>query len=162
MSFCHPPDISWRNYGFPSGHPRIGHVVDVLPNGMLLIDFEGASVEIEKGSPNLQDIHLAYALTIHKTQRSEFPCAVVVVHKAHSFMHHRNLLYTGVTRARKTAIILGDRWGIRNCAKKGLFVLFKKMERNVFLSSTISTTPIAPKIRTSATLSFSLSGDNAR
>ena len=33
-------------------------------------------------------------------------------------MHHRNLLYTGVTRARKTAIVLGDRWGIRNCAKK--------------------------------------------
>jgi exodeoxyribonuclease V alpha subunit len=40
-------------------------VDDVLPNGMLLIDFEGASVEIEKGSPNLQDIQLAYALTIH-------------------------------------------------------------------------------------------------
>jgi ERCC4-type nuclease len=65
-----------------------------------------------------QDIQLAYALTIHKTQGSEFPCAVVVVHKAHSFMHHRNLLYTGVTRARKSAIVLGDRWGIRNCAKK--------------------------------------------
>jgi exodeoxyribonuclease V alpha subunit len=32
-------------------------------------------------------------------------------------MHHRNLFYTGVTRAKKTAIIIGDRWGIRNCAK---------------------------------------------
>ena len=107
-----------NNYDLNVMNGAIGHVVDVLPNGTLLIDFEGVAVEIEKGSPNLQDIQLAYALTIHKTQGSEFPCAVVVVHKAHSFMHHRNLLYTGVTRARKTAIVLGDRWGIRNCAKK--------------------------------------------
>ena len=107
-----------NNYDLNVMNGAIGHVIDVLPNGTLLIDFEGVAVEIEKGSPNLQDIQLAYALTIHKTQGSEFPCAVVVVHKAHSFMHHRNLLYTGVTRARKTAIVLGDRWGIRNCAKK--------------------------------------------
>jgi exodeoxyribonuclease V alpha subunit len=107
-----------NNYELNVMNGAIGHVVDVLPNGTLLIDFEGVAVEIEKGSPNLQDIQLAYTLTIHKTQGSEFPCAVVVVHKAHSFMHHRNLLYTGVTRARKTAIVLGDRWGIRNCAKK--------------------------------------------
>lgn len=107
-----------NNYDLNVMNGAIGHVVDVLPNGTLLIDFEGVAIEIEKGSPNLQDIQLAYALTIHKTQGSEFPCAVVVVHKAHSFMHHRNLLYTGVTRARKTAIVLGDRWGIRNCAKK--------------------------------------------
>jgi len=33
-------------------------------------------------------------------------------------MHHRNLFYTGVTRAKKTAVIIGDKWGIRNCAKQ--------------------------------------------
>jgi exodeoxyribonuclease V alpha subunit len=43
---------------------------------------------------------------------------VIVVHKAHSFMHHRNLFYTGVTRARKVAIVVGDLWGMRNCAEK--------------------------------------------
>ena len=74
--------------------------------------------EIEKGSNNLRDLQLAYALTIHKCQGSEFPCALVVIHKSHSFMHHRNLFYTGVTRARRTAIVLGDRWGIRNCAAR--------------------------------------------
>ena len=42
----------------------------------------------------------------------------MVAHKSHSFMHHRNLLYTGVTRASKTAIIVGDRWGIANCVKR--------------------------------------------
>jgi exodeoxyribonuclease V alpha subunit len=43
---------------------------------------------------------------------------VLVVHKSHSFQHHRNLFYTGVTRAQQVAIILGDQWGIRNCADK--------------------------------------------
>jgi len=33
-------------------------------------------------------------------------------------MHHRNLFYTGVTRARKVAIVVGDHWGITNCAQK--------------------------------------------
>jgi exodeoxyribonuclease V alpha subunit len=44
-------------------------------------------------------------------------------------MHHRNLLYTGVTRASKSAIIVGDRWGIANCAKKR-----QVDKRNTFLS----------------------------
>jgi len=52
-----------------------------------------------------------------------------VVHKAHSFMHHRNLFYTGVTRARKTAVVIGDRWGIQNCARKR-----RQDERKTFLS----------------------------
>ena len=65
----------------------------------------------------------------HNCQGSEFPCALVVVHKSHSFMHHRNLLYTGVTRARRTAIIIGDRWGIRNCATR-----CQVDERRTFLS----------------------------
>ena len=87
-------------------------------DGSLLVAFDGMPVGIESDSPNRADIELAYALTIHKAQGSEFPCAVVVVHKSHSFMHHRNLFYTGVTRAKEATVIVGDRWGIANCAKK--------------------------------------------
>jgi exodeoxyribonuclease V alpha subunit len=58
----------------------------------------------------------AYALTIHKSQGSEWPCVLAVIHKSHAFMHARNLLYTAVTRARRVSVILGDGWGIRNCA----------------------------------------------
>lgn len=87
-------------------------------DGSLVVEFDGMPVEVEAGSPNLQDLQLAYALTIHKAQGSEFPCAIVVVHKAHAFMHHRNLFYTGVTRAKETAVVIGDRWGITNCARK--------------------------------------------
>ena len=86
-------------------------------------------VEIPKDSAKEYNLQLAYATSIHKMQGSEFPCAVVITHKSHSFMHHRNLLYTAVTRAQKSVIMLGDHWGIENCAKKQ-----QVDKRNTFLS----------------------------
>ncbi|MCL5103109.1 MAG: AAA family ATPase [Armatimonadetes bacterium] len=107
-----------NNYDFGVMNGAMGIVRSVGSDGSLAIEFDGGVVHIEAGSPHRNDIQLAYALTIHKAQGSEFPCSIVVAHKSHSFMHHRNLLYTGVTRASKTAIIVGDRWGIANCAKR--------------------------------------------
>ena len=118
-----------NNYEIGVMNGAMGVVLHVGRDGSLGVDFDGIPVEIEAGSPNLQDIQLAYALTIHKAQGSEFPSAVAAVHKAHSFMHHRNLLYTGVTRARQTTVLVGDRWGISNCARKR-----KQDDRRTFLS----------------------------
>ena len=100
-----------------------------IPMAGLTIDFEGRPVEIESGSEAAGNIQLAYATSIHKVQGSEFPCAIVIAHKSHSFMHHRNLLYTAVTRAKESVILLGDRWGIENCAAKR-----QVDRRNTFLS----------------------------
>jgi exodeoxyribonuclease V alpha subunit len=86
--------------------------------GELTLRFDDHIVQIKSGSTELQDISLAYALTIHKAQGSEFPCTIVLMHKSHSFMHHRNLFYTGVTRAQQVAIVIGDRWGLKNCAQR--------------------------------------------
>ena len=107
-----------NNYALGVMNGAVGTVTDVDRDGSLLVAFDGMPVGIESDSPNRADIKLAYALTIHKAQGSEFPCAIVVVHKSHSFMHHRNLFYTGVTRAKEAVVIVGDRWGIANCAKK--------------------------------------------
>ena len=107
-----------NNYALGVMNGAVGTVTDVDRDGSLLVAFDGMPVGIESDSPNRADIELAYALTIHKAQGSEFPCAIVVVHKSHSFMHHRNLFYTGVTRAKEATVIVGDRWGIANCAKK--------------------------------------------
>jgi len=107
----------------------MGVVLEVRSDGSLSIDFDGRPVEIDAGSDAIGNVHLAYATSIHKVQGSEFPCAVVIAHKSHSFMHHRNLLYTAVTRAKESVIILGDRWGIDNCANKR-----QVDRRNTFLS----------------------------
>jgi exodeoxyribonuclease V alpha subunit len=98
-------------------------------DGSLVVEFDGRAVEIVADADAVSNVQLAYATSIHKVQGSEFPCAIVVAHKSHSFMHHRNLLYTAVTRAKDSVIILGDRWGIANCATKR-----QVDRRNTFLS----------------------------
>lgn len=107
-----------NNYDLEVMNGAVGIVRRVIPGGGLVIDFDGESKEIPAGSQWLQDVELAYALSIHKAQGSEYPCVIAIIHKAHSFQHHRNLFYTAVTRARETVIILGDDWGIRECARK--------------------------------------------
>jgi exodeoxyribonuclease V alpha subunit len=107
----------------------MGIVLDTTADGSLTIDFDGHPLEISGDSGAAGNLQLAYATSIHKVQGSEFPCAIVIAHKSHSFMHHRNLLYTAVTRAKDAVIILGDRWGIDNCASK-----CQVDRRNTFLS----------------------------
>ncbi len=63
-------------------------------------------------------LELAYCLSVHKMQGSQVECVVVVVPKAHSFSQNRSWLYTAVTRAQKTCIILGDVDGIFRAAEK--------------------------------------------
>jgi exodeoxyribonuclease V alpha subunit len=107
----------------------MGVVLGAERDGAMTIDFDGSPVEIKGGGEAAGNIQLAYATSIHKVQGSEFPCAVVVAHKSHSFMHHRNLLYTAVTRAKESVVLLGDRWGMENCAEKR-----QVDRRNTFLS----------------------------
>jgi exodeoxyribonuclease V alpha subunit len=107
----------------------VGYVVEVTAKGALMIEFDGVEVQFEAGSDAASRLQLAYACSVHKVQGSEFPCAIVIAHKSHSFMHHRNLLYTAVTRAKESVILLGDRWGIENCAAKR-----QVDRRNTFLS----------------------------
>lgn len=59
-----------------------------------------------------RDLQLAYATTVHKAQGSEFPCAVMVVHTTHFIMLQRTLLYTGMTRARRLLVVVGNQAGV--------------------------------------------------
>ncbi len=107
-----------NDYGLDVMNGSVGYIKRYLPDdgGTYHIEFDDGVrvVEVEA----MKNISLAYASTVHKMQGSECECVIVVMHKSQSFMHHRNLFYTAVTRAKKAAIIIGDRWGIRNCAEK--------------------------------------------
>ncbi len=113
----------------------IGYIVNVEDNGTLIVEFDGETdpVSIPKKEGKQSNLMHAYALTIHKMQGSEVPCVIVITHKCHSFQQHQAMLYTGVTRAKVTAIIIGDSWGIRNAAEKRLVE-----RRRTFLSLTSS------------------------
>ena len=58
---------------------------------------------------NLDDIVPAYACTIHKSQGSEYPAVVIVLHHQHHIMLQRNLLYTAITRGRRLVVIVGSK-----------------------------------------------------
>ncbi len=58
---------------------------------------------------DLEQLVLAYAITIHKSQGSEYPCVVFPITTAHWIMLQRNLLYTGITRAKKFCVLIGQK-----------------------------------------------------
>ena len=57
----------------------------------------------------LDELSLAYAVTIHKSQGSEYPIVVMPFTMSHFVMLQRNLLYTGVTRAKKILVLVGEK-----------------------------------------------------
>ncbi len=119
-----------NNYNLDVMNGAVGIVTDVGPKpGQLTVRFDDKSVDYDFRRSASNDLELAFATSIHRSQGSEFPCAVVVAHKSHSYMHHRNLLYTAVTRARQVAILVGDAWGMRTCATK-----VQVQQRRTFLS----------------------------
>ena len=74
---------------------------------VLHVDFEGRSVEYDFG--DLDELSLAYVLSIHKSQGSEFPCVVIPLHTQHYLMLQRNLLYTAITRGKKLVVLVGTK-----------------------------------------------------
>ncbi|MCW2241786.1 SF1B family DNA helicase RecD2 [Azospirillum canadense] len=76
-------------------------------DGTLTAAFDGRPVTYEFGE--LDEIVLAYATTIHKSQGSEYPVVVIPVTTQHYTMLQRNLIYTGVTRGKRLVIMIGQR-----------------------------------------------------
>jgi exodeoxyribonuclease V alpha subunit len=66
---------------------------------------------------DLDALTLSYASTIHKSQGSEFPAVIVVLHGAHHVLLSRALLYTAVTRAKRLAVIVGDERAVARAAR---------------------------------------------
>jgi exodeoxyribonuclease V alpha subunit len=75
--------------------------------GTLTADFDGDRHEFDRG--DLGSLALAFAVTIHKSQGSEYPVVIIPLLKAHFMMLQRNLLYTAITRGRKKVFLVGER-----------------------------------------------------
>jgi exodeoxyribonuclease V alpha subunit len=78
---------------------------------LLRVDFDGRLVDYP--FDHVEQLTLAYATTIHKSQGSEFPAVVVPVVLSHRIMLQRNLLYTAVTRARGLVVLVGQKEALR-------------------------------------------------
>jgi exodeoxyribonuclease V alpha subunit len=85
----------------------IGSVVSVdATAGALTAEFDGERHRFERGDFN--DVALAYCISIHKSQGSEYPAVVIPLLKGHFIMLQRNLLYTALTRGKKKVFLVGE------------------------------------------------------
>ena len=97
-----------NNYNKDVYNGTIGHVLGIdRKDEKLFALFHGRTIEYD--FDELDEIRLAYAISIHKSQGSEFRCVVLCLVNAHYIMLRRRLIYTAVTRARERCVILGDR-----------------------------------------------------
>lgn len=95
-----------NNYDKNVFNGDIGYITAVDTNERTLtVTFDNRLVEYD--ITDLDEIVLAYAVTIHKSQGSEFPVVVMPVTMKHFVMLQRNLIYTGITRAKKICVLVG-------------------------------------------------------
>ena len=117
-----------NNYDKAVFNGDIGIVTSISPeDNTLTVNFDGRRINYDV--TDLDELVLAYATTIHKSQGSEFPYVIMPVMMSHYVMLQRNLLYTGVTRAKKGLIIVGE--------KKAVYIAVKNnkiVERNTKLA----------------------------
>ena len=95
-----------NNYDKDVFNGDVGYIESVnMDDRSLTVRFEERHVEYEDSE--LDELTLAYATTIHKSQGSEYPVVVIPLLMTHFVMLQRNLVYTGITRAKKICIIIG-------------------------------------------------------
>ncbi len=90
--------------------------IDVEAKSLIIRLWDGR--EVTYASDILWQLDLAYALTIHRSQGSEVPAVVLVLHESHSILLERQLIYTAVTRAKKLLIIVGTKKALAVATKR--------------------------------------------
>jgi exodeoxyribonuclease V alpha subunit len=110
-----------NNYDKDVFNGDIGYIRHVdLDEGELIVAYP--EKEVKYPFEDTDELQLAYALTVHKSQGSEYPAVVVALHTQHYLLLQRNLLYTALTRAKKTAILLGSKravaMAVRNVSRQ--------------------------------------------
>ncbi len=114
--------VTWRvgdkvmqtvnNYDKDVFNGDIGVVEAVdAPGEELLVRFESGTVDYDLR--DLDELMHSYAVSIHKSQGSEFPVVVIPLHTQHYMLLQRNLLYTGVTRGRRLVVLVGSRRAVQ-------------------------------------------------
>ena len=100
-----------NNYDKDVYNGDVGFVKAVSPEDRsMIVTFDGRPVKYD-GS-DLDELVLAYATTIHKSQGSEYPAVIVIIHTQHYVMLQRNLLYTAITRGKKLVLLMGVPYAI--------------------------------------------------
>jgi exodeoxyribonuclease V alpha subunit len=106
-----------NNYQKEVFNGDIGRVKRIdLEEQTVRVDFDGLGVTYE--FEELDELSLAYALTIHKSQGSEYPAVVIPLHTQHFLLLRRNLIYTAITRGKKLVVIVGSKKALEMAVRR--------------------------------------------
>jgi exodeoxyribonuclease V alpha subunit len=85
----------------------IGRIISIDEvDQQVVVRFDGRDVAYDPGE--LDELSLAYATTVHKSQGSEYPAVIVPIHTQHFMLLQRNLVYTALTRAKRLLVVVGS------------------------------------------------------
>jgi exodeoxyribonuclease V alpha subunit len=101
------------------------------------VEFTGRQVSYDY--VDLNEITLAWAVTVHKSQGSEYPVVILPVYMQHYLMLSRNLIYTGLTRAKRLAIVLGPQKAIALAVRQS-----QDQQRYTLLDQRLQSREVAP------------------
>ena len=90
-------------------------IVEMSGDNGMVVDFYGNKVLVEP--EGIRDVQLAYAITVHKSQGSEYPVVILVLCKEHVALLSRTILYTAVTRAKQKLFLVGNKNSLRQAAE---------------------------------------------
>jgi exodeoxyribonuclease V alpha subunit len=118
-----------NNYEKEVFNGDLGRILRIDPESQeVIIDFDGKKVPYDYS--DLDEVVLAYAVSIHKSQGSEYPAVVIPILTQHYVLLQRNLIYTAVTRGRKLVVMVGTRkalaMGIKNDKTKRRYTFLQK------------------------------------
>ena len=82
---------------------------------VIVVDYGDKTVEYQ--SENISELVLAYAITVHKSQGSEFPIVIMPIHSSLDILLSRNIIYTGITRAKDSVVLIG----VKEELNKGIY-----------------------------------------
>ena len=106
-----------NNYDKGVFNGDIGRILGLRAAGaQTRVSFDGEEVLYE--AEDLGQLSLAYALSVHKAQGSEYPAVILTLFDEHAAMLERNLLYTAVTRARRLMVIVGSRTALHSAVRR--------------------------------------------
>jgi len=103
-----------NNYDLEVFNGDIGKVIEISGGEKMemIVKFSD-SREVVYAKSDIFELDLAYAISIHKSQGSEFDCVILPLMKAHYRMLYKQLIYTGLTRAKKFAVFVGEREALK-------------------------------------------------
>lgn len=117
-----------NNYDYDVFNGDIGRVV-AIERLDKKVHIQYPDKQVAYDTADLGELVLAYATTIHKAQGSEYPAVVIPLHTQHYLMLQRNLLYTGITRAKERVVIVGTKKALGICIRNN-----QVMQRNSYLA----------------------------